>query len=220
MNSAERALIERLFDKIRQAAAQPTPRDPEAEQLINQNVQRIPGAAYYMAQTLVVQRQALKQAEAQIAQLEQHLGIEPGGQGSFLAPQQNNARYGQNYGGQDYGQQPYYNNGPQGRFGGGGFGGGGFGGGGFGGGGFLAGAAQTALGVAGGVLLGNAAMSLFDGVASGVGDLFNEGTDAVASNFQDFQAPADMGNFGEGPVDSGESGGFLDGTDFGGEDSW
>lgn len=211
MNNTERDLIERLFQKINQVAAQSAPRDPQAEDLINRNVQQIPGAAYYMAQTMIVQRQALKQAEARIAQLEQHLGMQPGGQGSFLAPQQGG--YGQPGYDPRYGQQqPYYNDDRRGGF----FGGGG---GGFGGGGFLAGAAQTALGVAGGVLLGNAAMSLFDGVGSAAGDLFSDNpVESVASNFSDAPQAETMGfdQGAGGAVDTGESGGFLDGGDFGG----
>ena len=203
MNRTERELILRLFEKIGQASMQPAPRDGEAEQLINKQMREIPGAAYYMAQTLVVQRQALKQAEARIAQLEQQLGVQPGGYGSSLAPQQG---YGQS---QFYNQsQPqYYDN--RGSFGGGG---------GFGGDGFLAGAAQTALGVAGGVLLANAAFSLFDGLDSAAGDLFSDTpVDTFASAAPDFGPEGESGSAGGS---EGESGSFLDGGDFGSGDEW
>jgi hypothetical protein len=214
MNATERDLIERLFQKINQTATQAGPRDPEAEQLINQHLQRIPGAAYYMAQTIVAQRQAMKQAEARIAQLESQLGVQPGSQQSFLGQR---PQYTPGYGGPGYPppygyQQPYY------------------GGGGFGGGGFLAGAAQTALGIAGGVLLANAAMSLFDGIGDGIGDLFND-TSNAGNNVSSFDYqnadpgsfsnvdPASMADFDPGNAGE-ESGGLFDGGGDVGGDEW
>jgi hypothetical protein len=209
MNSTERDLIERLFQKINQTAAQAGPRDPQAEQLISQQMQRIPGAAYYMAQTIVAQRQAMKQAEARIAELESRMGVQPGSQQSFLGQ---GPQYTPGYGGPGYPpqygyQQPYY---------------------GGGGGGFLAGAAQAALGIAGGVLLANVAMSLFDGIGDGIGDLFNDASSAV-DNFSSFDYqnldpgsfsnvdPSNMTDFD--PGNAGDAGGgFFDGGDLGGEE--
>jgi hypothetical protein len=219
MNVTERDLIERLFQKINQTAAQAGPRDPQAEQLINQQMQRIPGAAYYMAQTIVAQRQAMKQAEAQIADLESRLGLQPGSPQSFLGQ---GPQYAPGYDGPGYPpaygyQQPYY-------------GGGGFGGGGFGGGGFLAGAAQAALGIAGGVVLANVAMSLFDGIGAGVGDLFNDASNAMDNfgNSFDYQnadpgsfSGADqtaMADFDPGSAGVGDGGVFGGGGDLGGEE--
>jgi hypothetical protein len=82
MNATERELLDQLFGKISQIAAQSGPRDAAAEKLIDTYVRGVPHAAYYMAQLLIVQRQALRQAEARIAALTQQ-----GGGGGFL-PQQ------------------------------------------------------------------------------------------------------------------------------------
>jgi uncharacterized protein len=88
MNAQERQLIESLFQRLAQAAPEAGPRDPEAEALIQQRFQSLPGAAYYMAQTLLVQERALQQAEARLG---------AGGGGSFMPPPY----------GQPYPQQPY-----------------------------------------------------------------------------------------------------------------
>ena len=78
MTPQEQQLIESLFQRLTQGAAQSGPRDPEAEALIQQRVQSLPGAAYYMTQTLLVQDRALQQAEARLAGQPQ--------QSSFLPP--------------------------------------------------------------------------------------------------------------------------------------
>ncbi len=70
MQHEEKQLIDALFQKIGQTAAQSGPRDTQADTLINQHAQQIPGALYYMAQAVIIQRQALKQAESRIAELE------------------------------------------------------------------------------------------------------------------------------------------------------
>lgn len=91
MNAQEKQLIDALFQKLRQTAAQSGPRDPQAEVPVSQHVNNLPGAAYYMAQAIVVQRQALKQAEARIAELERQRS------GAFMpqrpAPQQGGGRF-------------------------------------------------------------------------------------------------------------------------------
>src|SRR5215831_18451740 len=78
MTPQEQQLIESLFQRLTQGAAQSGPRDPQAEALIEQRVQSLPGAAYYMTQTLLVQERALQQAEARLASQPQ--------QSSFLPP--------------------------------------------------------------------------------------------------------------------------------------
>ncbi len=75
MTPQEKQAIESLFQRLAQAATRAGPRDPEAEALVQQRVQLLPGAAYHMAQTLLVQEHALQQAEARLG---------AGGQGSFL----------------------------------------------------------------------------------------------------------------------------------------
>ena len=142
MDQNERQIIDGLFDKLEQAERQTGPRDAEAEGLIVQRLGAQPAAPYYMAQAILVQEQALQAANDRVGQLEQELKQRPAG-GSFL---------GGLFGGgevpgkaqpsaaqqrlRDYQQR--------------------------GGGGFLGGAMQTALGVAGGVVLGNLLMGAFD----------------------------------------------------------
>ncbi|HKA10720.1 MAG TPA: DUF2076 family protein [Candidatus Dormibacteraeota bacterium] len=134
MTPQEQQLIESLFQRLTQGAAQSGPRDPQAEALIEQRVQSLPGAAYYMTQTLLVQERALQQAEARLASQPQ--------QSSFLPPA---SAPGQQY---PYAAAPSYA-GPayQEQRGGGA-------------GSFLAGAGKIALGVVGGVLVADAAMGL------------------------------------------------------------
>lgn len=164
MQANEQKLIDQLFQKLNQAAAQSGPRDPQAEALINQHMMRIPGAAYYMAQAIVVQRQALKQAEAQLNQLQQQ---------PRQAPTQ--PATGQS------------------------------------GSGFLAGAAQTALGIGGGILIANAGMALADdlfGDSYDAGDLvdaYETGQEDAAGDLFD-----DAGGFGGFDLGGGDDFGFDD----------
>lgn len=169
MDHNDRQAIEGLFHKLGQAAQSQPHRDPEAEALIRDLIARNPGAAYYLAQTVIVQEQALNAAQGQIQQLQHQPQPQQGGLfgrlfgGSqpqaprTMAPRPQHAAYGQQPG---YGQAPQaYGQAPQGgtpwnsgRPSGGG--------------GFMAGAAQTAMGVAGGVLLGNAIGGMFAGDAA------------------------------------------------------
>ncbi|MCB0168690.1 MAG: DUF2076 family protein [Anaerolineae bacterium] len=148
MQHEEKQLIDALFRKIDQIAAQSGPRDSQAEALINQHVHRIPGAMYYLAQATIIQYQALKQAEVRIAELErQTRGQGQAGQ-SFLPGRQSSPVT----------QTPSVASHQS------------------GGGGFLAGAAKSALGIGGGILIANAATSLIDGIFGGgyrAGDLFD-----------------------------------------------
>ena len=48
-----------------------TEKDPEAEQLLNQQLGRNPDALYILAQTVLVQKYALEQAQGQLQQLQQ-----------------------------------------------------------------------------------------------------------------------------------------------------
>lgn len=84
MNQQEKNIIEGLFERLRQAQAQTGPRDPEAEALIRDLINRQPAAPYYMAQAILVQEQALQNLNARIQELEQELAQRPAG-GGFLA---------------------------------------------------------------------------------------------------------------------------------------
>lgn len=67
MTPQEKQLIDGLFERLSQNAS--GQRDPEAERYIAERIAALPGAAYYLAQTVVVQAQTLKTAESQIEQL-------------------------------------------------------------------------------------------------------------------------------------------------------
>ena len=183
--------IHGLFDRIDDVARNSPPRDRDAEALIQQRLNSFPPAPYYLAQTVIMQEQALKQAQQRIEQLE--AGQRQGG-GGFL---------GSLFGGdqaQPPQRQPIRQDGPWGRraeedeprrgrsFGGGG--------------GFLAGAAQTAMGVAGGVLLGSAIAGMLTGGANA--DEYTPNDD------QDAGGDADAG----AEDVQGDDGGFDDGGDF------
>lgn len=70
MTPQEQQLIADLFERLGRADG---PRDPEAERFIAERMAANPGAAYAMAQTIVVQDHALKSAEARISGLEKEI---------------------------------------------------------------------------------------------------------------------------------------------------
>jgi hypothetical protein len=160
MDTTERQVIDDLFGKLRQVEEQTGPRDPEAETHIRALVARQPAAPYYMAQTIVMQEQALATAQARLQDMEGELKARPAG-GGFLAGL---------FGG---GTSPdrrspgavgdprvaAYATPGRGRR--------------MGGAGFLAGAMQTAVGVAGGMMLASALGSMFspDEAAAAEADL-------------------------------------------------
>lgn len=155
LNPEDRDAIEGLFDRIETTAARSGPRDADAEVLIQQRLRKAPASPYYMAQTILVQEQAMRMAEQRIADLEAQAARRPSG-GGFLGglfgdaepqrepvPARRQAR-----GPWDRGNDDGYDNRQR------------------GGGGFLAGAAQTALGVTTGVLLGSAIAGMLTGGAN------------------------------------------------------
>ncbi len=160
MNQQERSMIEGLFQRLQQAEAQAGPRDPEAEGLIHDLMARQPAAPYLLAQVVLVQEQGLKQLQTRVEALEQEVAARPQGGGilgglfgggagprpaAAAAPQ---AAAGTGWSNSRFPAQggPGAQHNAQ-------------------GGGFMAGAMQTAMGVAGGVLLGNALAGLFAGEA-------------------------------------------------------
>jgi uncharacterized protein len=85
MTPEERQMLGGLFQRVNSAAA--TQRDPEAESFINDAVRAAPHAPYVLAQTVLVQQQALEAAANRISQLETaaQQGAEQGQEhGSFL----------------------------------------------------------------------------------------------------------------------------------------
>lgn len=182
MHAEEKNLIDGLFSRLRAAESQSAPREVEAEALINEYVTRQPAAPYYMAQAIIVQENAIQQLDARVKELEAQIETLKrtqsapqqssggflsglfGGNRSQQAPAQQQsvgtparsgwhepaagqgngsgqpARFAQPSG---FGQRPGFGQ-PQ-------------------GGGFLSGALQTAAGVAGGMVLGNLLMDMFQG---------------------------------------------------------
>lgn len=80
MTPEERDLVAALFDRL--AALETSPRDPEAERLISRGLAQAPHALYPLVQTVLLQDEALKRANARIEELEGS-AAEPRG-GGFL----------------------------------------------------------------------------------------------------------------------------------------
>jgi hypothetical protein len=72
MTPQEQELVNELFARLAQLES--APRDPDAQRLIAQGVQKAPNAAYALVQTVLVQDEALKRANARIEQLQAQLG--------------------------------------------------------------------------------------------------------------------------------------------------
>ncbi|KQS72491.1 hypothetical protein ASG39_01615 [Rhizobium sp. Leaf371] len=71
MSPEEQSLLSGLFERVRTAAS--TPRDREAETLIDQAVRAQPSAPYYLAQAVIVQEKGLEAAAQRIEALEAQL---------------------------------------------------------------------------------------------------------------------------------------------------
>lgn len=210
MQSEEQKLIESLFSRLKQAETQSGPRDAAAERLIQQQLQQQPGAPYYMAQAILIQEAAMKQLNNRVNELEAKLaqqqqpqqssggflsGLFGGGRQQQAQPQQSSPW------GNAPQQQQQWNNAPQQpapaapsatR-------------------GFLGGALQTAVGVAGGVVMADMLTSLFhhsqpEEIVNIINepalpqesfdnnlDTFNNGTDMPFLN-QDAGLPQDYAN--------------------------
>jgi len=173
MDTNDRQAIEELFARLDgvERSAGAAARDPEAEALIRERMTRQTGASYYMAQTIIVQEHALHAAHEQIEHLQRELSSRPPVGGGFLAslfgggqsPSATQAAPGSSaYAGPSSQRRPSAGLGAgpgtvpggPGRLGGGNSG-------------FLAGAAQTAMGVAGGVVLGGLIAGALSGGAGG-----------------------------------------------------
>ena len=226
MSPEERQLLVGLFERTKSAAA--GPRDQEAEAFIGEQVKAQPAAPYLLAQTVIVQEQALQGANARMEELQNRVreleskpaggflgGLFGGGQRPAAAPP---PRPAQRPGGPWGGQQGYAPPPPQQ---------------GFAqpepaGGGFLKGALGTAAGVAGGVLLADGIRSLFThggmgGMANlGIGSGFTPtGGDTVINNYYGDQS----GGAAEASHDQGHDQGYDDtagmqDADYGSDGGW
>lgn len=208
MTPEERQMLTGLFDRIR--AMPNAARDAEAEDLINSAVRMLPTAPYVLAQTVLVQQQALENATRRITELEAQLKSAPSSAegGSFLG----------NIGRSLFGNsapaaaqprpvyaQPQPQAGPWGaappvQQGGG----------------FLQGALQTATGVAGGMLAANALEGLFGGHHSGWGGGFAGQPEVVNETVNNYYGGGDVSTSDDVVQDDASDAGFFSGG--GGDD--
>ena len=236
MSPEERQLLAGLFERVRSASA--GPRDQEAETFINEQIKAQPAAPYLLAQTVIVQDQALQaanqrlqQLEAQVRDLEARAQQKPasggflgglfGGAGQAPPPPRPVAPpYGQPQGGPwgapppqgGYPPQGYPPQGyaPQAAPAGGGF---------------LKGALGAAAGVAGGVLLADSIRGLFHGGGMGglgggglgIGSGYEHaGGDTVVNNYYGDQGAPDHSANANYESPSDDQGGAQD-ADYGGD---
>ena len=82
MTPEERNLVIELFDRL--ATLEDAQRDPEAERLIKDGLRQAPNAPYALVQTVLVQDEALKRADARIRELEGGAEAEAPRDASFL----------------------------------------------------------------------------------------------------------------------------------------
>jgi hypothetical protein len=182
MTPEERQMLAGLFERVGSTAS--TPRDPQAETFIADAVRSLPYAPYVLAQTVLVQQQALENASRRLAEFEAQAKAAPQEETSFLGNLGKSLFGGgqsapaaaprPNYDASAYQRQPGYAPPPQ----------PGYApppqqGGPWGapqaaapaGGGFMQSALTTAAGVAGGVVLAHSLGNLFGGGQSGLGGI-------------------------------------------------
>ncbi len=82
MTPQERQLVAELFDRV--ASLENERRDSDAERAIQEGLARAPHALYALVQTVLVQDEALKRANARIQELEAGAGEPQQSQGGFL----------------------------------------------------------------------------------------------------------------------------------------
>ncbi|MDT3412249.1 DUF2076 domain-containing protein [Kosakonia cowanii] len=155
MQYDEQQLINGLFQRLKQAEQQNGQRDAQAQRQIAELVKQQPAAPYYMAQSMLIQEAALKRLQTRVQELENQLAQQqsqqPSGGGSFLSGlfggnRNQPVQPAQNWGAPPVQQpQQYASPAPTASRGSG----------------FMAGALQTAAGVAGGVVIADMLTSMF-----------------------------------------------------------
>lgn len=213
MTPEERQLISDLFDRLRSYSA--PDKDREAEDFINRSVRSYPDAPYLLVQSVLVQEQALQQADERIRDLEarvRELEGPPARQGgSFLGgllggnrapdtsrssvPQVGARATGSTYDAprpwsQQAGQQPQA---PQQQ-----------------GGSFMRTALSAAAGVAGGMLLADGIRSMMGGNAAHASGLGGQGSQGSPTGDSDAGYSKEHGFVNDGD-DVSDSGGFDSG---------
>ncbi|GAB0104147.1 hypothetical protein JMUB6875_31210 [Nocardia sp. JMUB6875] len=190
MDHTEQQLIGNLAERIR--AAQPVAKDPQAAEAVQRLIASQPDALYVLAQAVILQEQALQQAQAQLAELngqlaQQHAPADRPG-GGFLANLfGKSAQHGPGNGAAPAGAAAGFGGAPGQA---GGFGGAapeqsgrrGLGG------GFLATAGSAAVGVAGGALL-------FQGISNAFGGHNNHTASTDAHGTNDTHEQSGFGGF-------------------------
>jgi hypothetical protein len=226
MTPQERQLVDELFDRL--SKLENAPRDPDAVAAIAQGLRNAPNAVYALVQTVLLQDEALKRANARIQELEAGGGGEQRASGGFLDSMRD-AIFGQdqprgsvpNVRAPDIGNRPVWNSGqvmqqaqspgqysqapygqpygaPQAPMGGGGS--------------FLGTAAAAAAGMVGGSLLLGSIRSMMGGSHQGFGDsagLGNSGLGAANQTPRSDQSGSDLAR-DAGINDIGTSGGRAD----------
>jgi hypothetical protein len=82
MTPQERQLVDDLFDRL--SKVESAPRDPDAIAAISDGLRKAPNAVYALVQTVLLQDEALKRANARIQELEAHGAAEQHQSGGFL----------------------------------------------------------------------------------------------------------------------------------------
>ncbi|CAL4320339.1 DUF2076 domain-containing protein [Buchnera aphidicola] len=160
MQDKEKKLIENLFDRLKNAELNSSSRDEQADILIKNLVKNQPSSAYYMIQTILIQETAIKkmnekieELKSQLLQLEEKNNIKKTSFLSGLFSKKESSPFSSSHAhnmsknenipatpGANTAIPTNYNNGRS---------------------SFLSNALQTATGVAGGMMLGNMLMNLF-----------------------------------------------------------
>jgi uncharacterized protein len=180
----DQGAIDDLFERLRNVEQNSAPRDRDAETLIAERLRQNPAAAYYMAQAIIVQEAALREQQARISELEEQGDRNRGGfLGGIFGQEEPRNRQPQPLPRQGETRRGPWDSGAQ------------------SGGGFLAGAAQTALGITGGILLGSA-----------IAGMFNSPVQAEEANLEGEDPGADAG--AEDGGDWGDGGDFDMGGEF------
>ena len=223
MTPQERQRVAELFDRLE--SLEDNPRDPAASKMIADGLARAPNAPYALVQTVLVQDEALRAADARIRELEG--GSEPANQGGFLDSMRD-ALLGRREGARGSvpsvpaaGGAPWQQTNPAGYQQPGGS--------------FLGTAAAGAAGVIGGALLLNSFRSMFgghqqsmmdsgrpgnspwDGNASGSDLARDAGVDDIGRNGRTASDDSRAGLFDTAQNDSGDSDDFDSDFDFGGD---
>ncbi len=203
MNEQDRQAIEQLFQRLTDVEKTAAPRDAESEALIGDFIQRRPQAAYYMAQTIIVQQKALEEAERRPQASDGYDSVDNRQEDDFTSDRMRSSGSGVPQSGKRF-PVPSMADDRQAQAAQ------------SGGGGFLAGAAQTAVGVAGGLLLGSAIGSML-GMGGAQPAQAAEPAEKAEPQQETPQEETEMADAG---ADSGgEGGGFWDSLFGGGGDA-